>query len=500
VSIIRPRLTEVHQFGGYGGYAARGMVLTNAAPPDTTPLGAAFWAGGMYFDARDYPDIANDSALTATMVPRIGTGVVTPTASPVMKITGMGGKQAIQFTSASQQRFSAHWLAALMNGVDKPCTVVVRFRRVDAASQTLCGWGRLISGTTNFWEVACSAGGTELARKSDGATLTLNDAEADLQFVDHVVSVSTDGSTADIYLDGVLSESGSLDTGAADINQFRFGASGRSASGTGFFGGLIQVVGVSPQVADATQHADLYAGILANDAPIVNGTPVLWLGDAITLGSNVTANHRELMFDWIQANLTNVDMSGINFVGSRQNGSFADNDHSGYGGYGIVSVESTAAAQLGAAGAFPNVLLTIVMAGTSDVSNVGYTDAAAWAAYASLLETIHDKMVENEPTARICVSTIPPRNPAVDALGAANAATFNAGLKAASGVWDDFDTAHPSNTLIRVDVSAAFGDVWSSPNYLDVTHLSNTGYALAVNDPTYGYIQALGAHLTAISA
>ena len=218
------------------------------------------------------------------------------------------------------------------------------------------------------------------------------------------------------------------------------------------------------------------------------GPTVYWLGDSIVQAS-VTADEpnggfRGLLKAYCVARGYRVDHVGIFSIGALR-----DNETSGVGGNTCSDMNTRVPGELvtgtGVLGC-DFVKLAIVMAGSNDVRS----GSSSTANYSTLLTTLHNSLVANQPTARICVTTIPPMNDF-------SVTTFNAGLPA---VWNAFDSAHPSNTLIRWDAFNALGGAYSSSYFYDNVHPNHAGYVQMVNHATYGLAQALDSYLATIGA
>lgn len=215
------------------------------------------------------------------------------------------------------------------------------------------------------------------------------------------------------------------------------------------------------------------------------GPTVYWLGDSLTQAS-VTADEpyggmRAIFKDWCVARGYHVD-----HIGTINMGSMFDNENSGIGGDTCALMNARCGTELSTT-VFGHeyVKLCCLMAGSNDVAlGRNTTD------YATLLGTLHTALVANQPTARIAVCKVPPRQDF-------DCSAYNAALP---GVWDTFDAAHPSNTVIRWSAWDCFGGVWSSAYFYDVVHLNHAGYLKVVTDPTYGLAQALNSYLATIGA
>jgi hypothetical protein len=227
--------------------------------------------------------------------------------------------------------------------------------------------------------------------------------------------------------------------------------------------------------------------LVAGDVATPAGGQVYFVGDSLTVADGM----RKAVYDYYT---THAPTLNIDMVGSFSSGSFGpDNQHSGVNGVEIAGVQSRAVSELGTGSPFPDVKLVHVLAGVNDLNNAGANVSTILTAYGNMLTAIHNEIVATQSTARIAVTTLMPLQPG--SAGETEVVSFNAGLPA---VWDAFDAAHPSNTLLRWDLYNAIGGAWASGNYLDSTHPNATGWATACAHPTYGLIQAISPYLVSI--
>jgi hypothetical protein len=397
----------------------------------------------------------------------------------------------------SKSCFEAHWAAAFMSGVKKSGTFGARFRRLASANAFVMGFGASTSAVARFYEFYEAVVGQAYIQKNDGTVLdgsgtlsrmgttVLGSAVSTIFF-----TISPDGNTGKLYVNGVQ-EGADLDLStlgtSVPINQCRLGNTGRGVPGGGGLDGYSQVYCFSTNTASAAQVLAVHNAWAAGDIPTPAGGQVYFVGDSLTVAEGM----RRAVFDYYS---THVPALNIDMVGPYSNGTFGPNDqHSGVGGQELATITARAVLELGTGGAYPDVKLVHFLACTNDVNNVGANVSAILTAYANSLTSIHNEIVATQPTARIAVTTLPPIQPGVQ--GEAEAVAFNAGLPA---IWDAFDTAHPSNTLLRWDLYTAIGGAWSAGYYLDTLHPNATGWAVACAHPTHGLIQAIGPYLDSI--
>lgn len=453
-----------------------------------TPLGDAYWS--LYFDARDYEGaLTTGDTVTSPLVPRIGAGDVTPFAGPTVSggVLGIGNRLAFK-TTLTPSYFEVNWLAALMSGVKKPGTMGVRFRRITAANAIAFGFGKSTSQVNSFYEILEGAVGLATMRKNDGVAATVQaSSTTNLGSQTHDVFFTNDGDTGKLYVDGVHEATMNIAalTANVTIDRCRLANSGRQAPGGGL-DGFSQVYVFSTNVASDADVLTVHNAWLADDFPPPSGAQVYFIGDSTTKLQGM----RLATYDYYT---THVPILSIDMVGSFNDGSFPDNQHSAVNGATLLGINNRVNLELGAGNAFSDVLLVHLLAGVNDLNDPGANVPAILTAYQNLVINILTRITGTQPTARCAVTTIQPLQPGTQ--GEAEVVAFNAGLPA---VWNAVDALFPANLLIRWDLYNAIGGAWDGANYLDSAHPNATGYALACADPTDGLIQAIAPYLEAI--
>jgi uncharacterized repeat protein (TIGR02059 family) len=481
-----PGAAPIRDAAGNNSASLSSYATTNSSTADP-PLGASNWS--LWADARDYENVfSSGDTVSANLTPRVGSSTINPVNSPtvVNGAVGIGNRMAFKHVAASNMSFTAHWLASIMNGSKKTATIVFRGQRNAAAAAIWAGFGKAASGTNSFFELALAAAGQAIARKNDGTTGPSRTGSTVLGSSTHsvIVTTSSDGNTMYLFVDGA-SDGSALDIsalGSVTIDQFRIGNSGRLTGGGGL-DGIWQVCGVSSNIVDATQAATIHAALIAGDI-VTTGAQVYPVGDSLTKAQGM----RKAVYDYYIGAGKSIDM-----VGAASDGTFPDNQHSGFNGVEIASIQARAVSELGTGKAFPAVKLVLLLGAVNDLNNTGADVSAILTAYANALTAIHNAATSSTATARIAVTTIMPLQPGTQ--GEAEVVAFNAGLPA---VWNAFDSAHPSNTLLRWDLYTAIGGVWNPSYYLDSTHPNDAGWAAACAHSTAGLIQAISAYLNSI--
>lgn len=234
------------------------------------------------------------------------------------------------------------------------------------------------------------------------------------------------------------------------------------------------IVAASPVIGAADKAVVAAAAAARIDVanPAASRTPnahyigglTYWLGDSLTQAAGM----RYYLKQFQVANHYVTNQVGI----YRDSGSFVgfyDNATSGQGGDTCAMMTARCAAELAT---FPLTKFACLMAGSNDA----FLGIPASPNYATLLATLHSALVASQPTARIAVTTIPPRNDV-------DVSSYNAALPA---IWDNHDILHPANPVIRWNAFSGIGGVWNPAYYIDSVHLNNTGYAMIVQNPTPG--------------
>lgn len=449
---------------GVGFPAGRGFAVPNAIP-----LGSAFWAPGGYWDLRALVTGEHGSTQTAGLTSQVSANVISPTAAPTLSSYGIGGNRCLHFNATSQY-LRCDALAALVTGSDKPWTLAIRYRSTGTGTQALMSAGSSAGATDNFLQVRSSTlQKTEIRKDAASEATITRTATADQQYDDHVLVVSSNGTTVSAWLDGVADalDSSALDALSISVDRFVFGAL-LASSASQYFQGFIQCVAFTSNVAIEADAIALNAAWRAGDFTDQKSesTQIMFSGDSITQGDsgNNAGGFRDWIADYIVSNGLSLDA-----VGSRAQGLFPDRQHSAQGGLAIASIASLNVTDL----ATRNPSLILNMMGTNNMDDVGGASAAL-TAYQTALGDIFTAAVARKSTVRISVTTILPIQ--TGQAGWDQVATFNAGLPA---IWDAFDAAHPSNTLIRWDAHAAIGGAWSSTYFgADPVHPNDAGYAL----------------------
>lgn len=465
-------------------------VNVNAIPQRGT------WAanGGVWVDYRFVPsapgEVVPDAAMTECAL-ELAVGATAPTprgtagARSVVR-TGPGFRKALEVVSANAQ--GAVGTLPTHVGADQPWTLVTRLTTTSGTKRG-AGAGNSASSVNQWIDLHWSSGAGLRCDQRDTSTTVTAIFNSDLDAggsTAHTVILTSDGTQVRAYLDGAADANNplSLDVGSLTIDRY---ASGGGIHGANLFGphdGQDQIFGFKWQAVDASGALEIHTKIVAGDQAAPSGVPVLTIGDSLTAGG-FTGGWRKVLYNDVTGAL------GIDLVGPDTRGDFPDNQHCGFAGQTINEVTPQQTnVYLGSAGVYPTCQCVILLIGTNDIDTED--SATIITRYTSCLSALHAKLVSAVSTARIVVATIPAVDDATYPGSAAVLAAVNGGLIQA--VWDDHDTAHPSNKVFRWNPYLALGGPWNSTNYADAKHpkdnIPGVGYSLMATHATHGLFVA----------
>lgn len=475
------------------------LQLNSNVPLRPIGLGAATWTGGVYAYAPDYT-LNNGDPVTSTLTPRVGAGVLTPSNSsgssannPLFSVNAIGGRPAFDM-SLNNSCFTLNWLAPNFQGNAAPCSIIFRGQRTQNESGCAFGFGTT-SATLRFLELQhLSAGTTQVQRNDATTTSTAGPTTQNEGFTTIVVGMTYTGSTVSIYHNGVITSVNAASLASANISsltQARWGTTGRGTAGTDDYAGYQSFLGVSPLALTTAQHLEMSDFLVAQDVPPSAGTPIMFAGDSITRAAG-SGGFRKYLYEWM---IDPAQDYSIDMQGPITSGSFPDAQCNAYSGLTIAQLAANLNLILGTGSAYPAIQCLFILIGTNDTIS-GYNGVAAAASYDSMLAALYTKLTSTVANARICCATLPPK----DGANNAHVIDFNARLDGVGGVWDTFDAANPTASIIRVDYFNCFPGGWSSTYFLDAVHPNYLGYGLMANDPTYGLIARAGTYIGSISA
>lgn len=446
----------------------------SSTTPTQAPL-AGFWGDGGFWHVDDLS--LSDAARVLVWAPREGSVSWTApddTTAPTYDADGWFGEPAVAFDDASLQRMRADSLAPVIAGNDLPITIVVDCVPTKV-SETMITFST--SAASPYCRVHTSASGNPVVTRFDGSTAAATQSLPSVINGRQLLAFSCTGTQAQVFTDKKADTIKSLDSGTlAAITQVILGNFFRTTTGESF-DGAIRAVGISSTALSEAQLVELYSHLY-------HGQKRIWfLGDSITsgIGSTGGGGLRELLSDEIAAQNYNVDL-----VGSLNTGNvWSRTRHDGNPGETIAQASAKVTSVIGAGLSVGVADLTLLMIGTNNMGfGVSYDGTTTPAAYADLL----DQIQAADPNTQIVVTTIPPINSANFPTPATNQADFNGKLPA---IWDTFDAANPTKTLIRWDADACLGSSWDSGDFDDDVHPNDTGYDELLNDATDGLLQAI---------
>lgn len=438
------------------------------------------------FDASD-PDctVVSGTNVTAAKSQLSGVSLGTLSGTPKLLTDPRNAAPALWLDGASGVTGSDSTAQNGVNGTDKAFTFHAVVTPDDPATNgVILGLGNPAN-IGNTWQGMVSANLAGLEKRGAPAGPARDWFSAQLQAGTHIIELhSSDG--INVY--------GSVDGGPETlVTQVSPGAITTTNTSLGMvrvnsdlfpFPGYIHIAMLSAADQDATTRSNVRSRL----AKVPHPAQIYFLGDSITTAELTTGGgFRSELHNYCVANSLKISQQGPFTAGG-----VYPLRHSGVSGNHCSQMNSrvnTASTGLGTGTPFRDVKLVHLFAGTN-----GDVDAPTTAAnYSALLSNVFAKASSTVPTVRIAVTTITPIS------GTTYAEDFNALLPA---IWDAFDAAHPSNTLIRWDAHAVFGTYAAAAAlgyYVDSTHPNAAGYAALANHPTYGLIQAVAPYLRSIS-
>lgn len=435
---------------------------------------AGTWDGG-FWDTRDLTLAEGERALNwPAREGSIPWTAVDDATAPTWDADGLVSRGALRFTAANSQRMRADGLASLVAGDDVPFTVTVAIRSLwTSGTVGLIGFGQGSNLHHHDVELDTNQAFIRTNRASGGAPPLVNSSVRGKNGQRLLITVEFTGTQARLWCEKNVTTLLACDVAAlGGLNVAVLGARA-IASITAFFNGYVVGVGLTSQSWSAAKQEAVYNHFW--------GVPkTIWfLGDSITVGNDFGMRSR--LWFLIGANNYRADYVGTQELATGS--TFGHDKHDGVNGHTIAAISSKVTAQVGGA-TIGSPDMVMLMIGTNNTGSGTYDGTDTPNEYADLLDQIATAL----PNTKLVVTTIPPYDAATDATRSANTDDYNSKLPAK---WDAFDTAHPSNTLIRWDANACLGGVWSSANFADAAHPNATGHDLMADDATNGFKQAV---------
>lgn len=414
--------------------------------------------------------------------PQVGSVEPLPVNGPVIDGVGIGGRDAPYLSAPGSQYFSAHALASLLFGEDKPGSVFTRIKRdYPSGSRAAFGFGNSAQSTNDFLYGVFPGGAanspTFVKDAISEATKSITRAEP-LDYDDHVVGFVTDGTTGWIYLDGAEVATGDLDTLSITPNRFVIGARVTTAA-LDFLGGWMSHFAMTSQVLSPAQAVEINNVWTSNDLGTpgkADGTKIQFFGDSITQGdsdndpaiaNNTRGGFRYRLYERFRSLRTRITMVGHNIQGI-----FANRQHSAQGGSDTNLVRQ-----------YINIRIPefqpraiFVMAGTNNTVAIenGSLPLATWRAqYDALLADARTQLDAYQSQGRIVVGNLTPIEPGQG--GATVVASMNTQIAAAVAAANAANPTKPP--IILCDFHTAIGP-WSMTNFKDAAHPNFSGYTL----------------------
>jgi hypothetical protein len=404
------------------------------------------------------------------------------TGSPTLDPYGIHGSPAVKLSVANVNIIRANSFVPLLSGNLTIAARIRRFGRFNPAAifgfgatnpsqaSTTYLEGRLSRGTGNSPEVASRATGS--------AEILLGPVASGISFADHVVVIErTSSGTTTTWEDGVLLSTMEMGVAPSGINELAFFGSPRGTTAMyDAFDGWVQTLAVADHLLSSTEVSELNNAWLAQDRFPKGSCPkVEWMGDSLTLGAQdrdptgtlgIFAGFRYRTWEFAR-------VEGLCFetFGTQNQGFFPEPLNGARSSYGVTAVAQQFEIEM-ARPESAGVDLISFLVGAGDFYGIALNPALLapkMAAYRNLLERAHTLA----PDARLMVSTVTPWDPSV--TGASSCIPWNSALLT---MLDQYDAAHPSQPVIRVDAFNAIGGVWNSTLWFDTAHLGPAGFDL----------------------
>ncbi len=468
--------TDVMVYTGQAYTPPTGRTTAVGAASLATPTGAGtgtssagivlsrFSSGG-YWDFRTLGGIAGD-AVTATIPSAIGSNVITPTGSPTIDDTAIGGGRALMMAGGQQLRCDA--LGSRVNH-GNAWTMVIRTRQTLSTYNPLFCAGNS-TGSGNYFQAIHLPGtqSIQLLTNSPANGVVARVGSKNMEFDEHDIIVTSDGTSLEVYIDGVTEplDVGTMDPTTISCDRFAFGGVISSVASS-WFTGPISFCAFTFDRFTAADALAMHNHLLAGDAllPIAQRKQIAPCGDSITATSIYTklgAGNREYLIQWV----TDHRLS-LRLVGQFAYGSMPNRHCVAVGGNDMQTIATNFATALGDPMFRPDVVR--VQMGTNNMSD--NTTPAAQATHLATFRTYINQMRNDAHTAglnpKFVIATIPPFSTAVlSGVSQTNAAAFNVGLQAAStGEFAVFAAAFPGELVANPDFYVALGSAWSLAYY-----------------------------------
>lgn len=445
-----------------------------ATPPPSLPLGSAVWSPGAWFDLITVAG-ADGAPISSNVASLAGANVLAPESSPKVNVTAIGGNRGCFVLDTLVQDTQPMWrcdaLAALFTG-GQPFSVFWDWR------------GAAVDADGPQWAALSSAGGSnaigarivleKLAfRYSSPGTGTVTIQGAiPLAYDYHRLGVTYDGTTLQLWVDGVPDTSAAMPALAISLNRFSWLGSHSSVAFEGATG-FARRFAMTPSWLNPTQVATVDAYFVANDWTLLPSNPLVpeffCAGASICRGTSdlVTgAGYRAGISDFIIDNRLSWRS-----VGDHPAGWVPYRDTPSLSGQTAEQITTQCATF-----ATARTRLVTLDLGNAEI-NSNHDKTYVEGKIATALANIRASIYAVAPTCQICVYTILPY---FEAPFNAVAQQVNADL---SAIWDASDAAFPSNPkLLRFNGNAAIG----GPSYVQANyptgdnHPNNTGYNLII--------------------
>jgi hypothetical protein len=186
----------------------------------------------------------------------------TATAQPTYNATdaNFNGLASLTFDSSSDFLYANGLLSSIINGDDKPLTIVMAVKATNStAFPTILGTNELTVGNTQFrCRLRNNSVSTYFMGLRDGAGTDANISGGTSDTNVKIVRFQTSGTAAEIFANNSSVASGAMDVSTCSATWFCLGATPTSASaGANFFGGEIAEIAVYSRLLSAGEQTQV---------------------------------------------------------------------------------------------------------------------------------------------------------------------------------------------------------------------------------------------------
>lgn len=173
---------------------------------------------------------------------------------PIIDPTGINGKPAIRFTSASSQYLTANAVSNFATGDDKPMCVFIVFRKVTNNGMTPWNFSNSANNNPVMWNVHNADTTSTIFRRATSGYGIHTSSITTTTNTNYVLCFNFTGTSYDYHINNQV-VSGALDLNTMAINQFSIGAVTRASPGSFFDGWIGDVIVYNKYLSSAQRLA-----------------------------------------------------------------------------------------------------------------------------------------------------------------------------------------------------------------------------------------------------